>query len=275
MPPLSCTVRGCGAPLQRVDRSFVCDRGHSFDIARSGYVSLLQPQDRKSLDAGDSRAAVRARADLLKVGVGAALRDAVVSRATALPFKTQPPVVVELGCGSGNTLGLLAETLTSCCVGVDLSTAAAADAARRFPSLTWVVANADRRLPLLDSSVDLVVSVHARRNPVECHRIMRSSGFLLVAVPGARDLIELREQVQGEAVPRERVQTLVAEHEAHFTVIEETSAVQTLELDRNALRNLLRGTYRGERFSESSRVEALDRLVVTLASDIVLFKRNA
>lgn len=218
---------------------------------------------------------MRARADLLKVGVGAALRDAVVSRATALPFKTQPPVVVELGCGSGNTLGLLAETLTSCCVGVDLSTAAAADAARRFPSLTWVVANADRRLPLLDSSVDLVVSVHARRNPVECHRIMRSSGFLLVAVPGARDLIELREQVQGEAVPRERVQTLVAEHEAHFTVIEETSAVQTLELDRNALRNLLRGTYRGERFSESSRVEALDRLVVTLASDIVLFKRNA
>ena len=217
MPPLSCTVRGCGAPLHQANRSFICDRGHSFDIARSGYVSLLQPQDRKSLDAGDSRAAVKARTDLLKAGVGVALLDAVVARAAALPFGGQPPVVVELGCGSGDTLGLLAAQREISGVGIDLSTAAASEAARRFAALTWVVANADRRLPLLDSSVDLVLSIHARRNPAECHRILRPDGFLVVAVPGASDLIELRELVQGEAVRRDRVQALVAEHDACFT----------------------------------------------------------
>ena len=271
MPPLSCTVRGCGAPLHQANRSFICDRGHSFDIARSGYVSLLQPQDRKSLDAGDSRAAVKARTDLLKAGVGVALLDAVVARAAALHFDGQPPVVVELGCGSGDTLGLLAAQREISGVGIDLSTAAASEAARRFAALTWVVANADRRLPLLDSSVDLVLSIHARRNPAECHRILRPDGFLVVAVPGASDLIELRELVQGEAVRRDRVQALVAEHDACFTVIEQTSAQQTLDLDRGALHSLLRGTYRGGRLSESPRVQSLDRLTVTLASDIVLF----
>jgi len=270
--PLSCTVRGCGAPLHRATRSFVCDHGHSFDVARSGYVSVLQPQDRKSLDAGDSRAAVQARTDLLKAGVGVALLDGVVARAAALRLEGQPPVVVELGCGSGDTLGRLAEKREMSGVGIDLSTAAAAEAARRFASLTWVVANADRRLPLLDSSGDLVVSVHARRNPAECRRILRTDGFLLVAVPGASDLIELRELVQGEAMRRDRVQALVAEHNACFTVIDQTSVEQTLDLDRAALHKLLRGTYRGERLSESPRVQRLDRLTVTLASDIVLFK---
>ena len=250
----------------------MCDRGHSFDIARSGYISLLQPQDRKSLDAGDSRAAVQARTDLLKAGIGVAVLDAVVDRAAALHLEGQPPVVVELGCGSGDTLGLLAEKRELSGVGIDLSTAAAAEAARRFASLTWVVANADRRLPLLDSSVDLVLSIHARRNPVECRRMLRPDGFLLVAVPGASDLIELRELVQGEAVRRDRVQALVAEHDACFTVLEHTSVQQTLDLDRGALHNLLRGTYRGERLSESPRVQSLDRLTVTLASDLVLFQ---
>ena len=272
MIPLSCTVRGCGAPLHQANRSFVCDRGHAFDVARSGYVSLLQPQDRKSLYAGDSRAAVQARTELLTAGIGAALLDAVVARAATLHLEGQPPVVVELGCGSGDSLGRLAATREIAGAGIDLSTAAAAEAARRFPSLTWVVANADRRLPLLDASVDLAVSVHARRNPTECRRILRTDGFLLVAVPGPSDLIELRELVQGEAVHRDRVQALVAEHDACFTVLEQTSATQTLDLDRGALRNLLRGTYRGERLSESPRVQSLDRLTVTLASDIVLFK---
>ena len=44
---LACSVRGCGRPLEKNDRALVCARGHSYDIARSGYVNLLQPQDRR------------------------------------------------------------------------------------------------------------------------------------------------------------------------------------------------------------------------------------
>lgn len=42
---LLCPVRGCGAPLARSGRALACLRGHGFDLARSGYTNLLQPQD--------------------------------------------------------------------------------------------------------------------------------------------------------------------------------------------------------------------------------------
>ena len=215
-------------------------------------------------------------AKLISDGIGGCVIDAVVARALSLPFDVSPPVVVELGSGSGETLGRLAAgrlaaSLPITGIGIDLSTAAAAHASRHFPVVTWVVANADRRLPLLDGSVDLILSVHARRNPEECRRVLRPRGFLLVAIPAADDLIELREVVQGSALERDRVASLVTEHDRHFSVVDRATVRQTLELGRATLLKLLRGTYRGERLSESARVQGLGRLSVTLASDIVLF----
>ncbi len=269
--PLACSVRDCHEPLQRAGRAWVCASGHSYDIARSGYVNLLQPQDRRSPDAGDSREAVEARATLLAQGAGRAAIEAVVSQAQALGI-AGTAVVLELGSGSGETLARLAEVMPVQGVGLDLSAAAAAFAARRYPGQTWIVANADRRLPLLDHSVHLVVSVHARRNPSECQRVLVPGGYLIVAVPAADDLIELREAVQGEGVPRERVSGVVAEHGACFEEVTRSEARQQLTLGRDSLLQLLRGTYRGVRQSESRRVDALDRLTVTLASDVVLLR---
>src|SRR5437899_10044789 len=165
---LACTVRDCGQPLTRSDRVWTCARGHAYDVARSGYVNLLQPQDRKSASPGDLKAAIDARARLFARGVGRALVDDVVRRAAvqvnAAPATPSPcPVVVDLGSGTGDVLGDLASELQIEGIGIDLSTAAAEHAAKRFPALTWIVANADRRLPLLDRSASLVVSVNGRR----------------------------------------------------------------------------------------------------------------
>src|SRR5690606_6437764 len=145
------------------------------DVARSGYVNLLQPQDRRSRAPGDSTEAVEARARLVSAGVGRALFDAVAARASALELGACP-VVADLGSGTGDALGALASVRPLNGVGIDLSVAAAGHAARRFPSLTWVVANADRRLPLLDRSVQLILSLNARRNPAECARVLEPGG---------------------------------------------------------------------------------------------------
>lgn len=264
-------MRGCDEPLRRCDRSFTCARGHSYDIARRGYVNLLQPQDRKSSNPGDSKEAVEARVAVLAAGVGRIILESFVDRACALVLGGAPPVVVDLGCGAGDTLAAFAAAEPIAGIGIDLSTYAVESAARRFPALTWVVANADRQLPLRDASVALVMSVHARRNPVECRRVLDRRGYLLVAVPASDDLIELREAVQGAAVPRERVDALIAEHEALFTVVHQSTIRERTLCERDTLLHLLRGTYRGERTREAARVGQLDRLEVTLASDIVTF----
>ena len=73
----------------------VCARGHAFDIARSGYVNLLQPQERRSLNPGDSEEAVAARRRFLDRGHAEPLLNAIRVVAGA------PARILDAGCGEG------------------------------------------------------------------------------------------------------------------------------------------------------------------------------
>jgi 23S rRNA (guanine745-N1)-methyltransferase len=269
-PPLSCTVRDCGLLLERRGNIVVCARQHAYDVARSGYVNLLQPQDRRSRHAGDTAGALAARARLLGAGVGRSILNRFVDRAAAL--LPAGGVVVDLGSGAGDVLGELAARVHCLAVGIDLSTAAADHAARHFPGVTWLVANADRRLPLLDRTADLILSLHGRRHPAECARVLPRTGHLLVAVPAADDLIELRTAVLGHGVERERSEALIAEHAQHFEAIDRFEARERQHVARDHIRDLLRGTYRGRRPSTAQAIETLGEIEVTLASTVVLFR---
>jgi 23S rRNA (guanine745-N1)-methyltransferase len=277
-------VRGCGLPLTRRERAFVCSAGHSFDIARLGYINLLQPQDRRSLSAGDSKTAVDARSSLERAGVGRAVIDAVVHTIARLSLPTEA-VIVDLGSGTGEMLRGVAGALAVGAIGIDLSIPAVEMSARRhahhaaqrdggFPSLTWVVANADRRLPLQDASVDVVLSIHARRNPAECARVLKRGGALIVVLPAPDDLIELRTVVQGKGVERDRIEAMLVEHALAFDLIERLPIREQLTLQRDALLNLLRGTYRGARYKWSERVEAMEQMDVTLSSEMCVLRRR-
>ena len=267
---LSCSVRGCGLALERRERTLVCSRNHSFDISRSGYINLLQPQDRRSAAAGDAKPAIEARARLFASGIGRALVDTFVEQAVGLKLPDDA-VVLDLGCGSGELLAELVQRRPSAAIGIDLATAAIDTAARRFPNLTWVVANADRRLPVLDRSIDLIVSFNGRRQPEECARVLRAESTLLVAVPAADDLIELRQQVLGEPVLRERVDALIGEHSGTFTAADRTTLRERHLLNVDQLRDLLHATYRGTRASAADRINRLHDLEVTFAFDVVRF----
>jgi 23S rRNA (guanine745-N1)-methyltransferase len=258
--------------LSPAGRSWRCPRGHAFDIARSGYVNLLQPQDRRSREAGDARAAVEARLRLLASGIGRTAVDRVVDLARHCLADGQ--IVVDLGSGSGETLEAIARARRIVGVGIDLSTTAAELAARRCSIVTWVVANVDRRVPLLDASADLGISQHARRNPGECARLLRPGGHLLVSVPAADDLIELRQAVQGSGVLRPRADLVISEHAQDFELVSRADVRERHTLDRPALLDVLRGTYRGARTSAAPRLETLTELEVTFASDICVFRRR-
>ena len=270
--PLACTVRDCGLLLQRSSETLACARGHRYDLARSGYFNLLQPQDRRSATPGDSPESVAARARLLEAGIGLTLFRSVVDRSAG--ELTASSVVADLGCGSGEALDLLTQLVSLSAVGIDLSVPATEHASRRFPQVTWVVANADRRLPLLDGTVDLIWSLHGRRQPVECARVLRRDGQLLIAVPGAEDLAELRDAVQGRVVHRDRLAQVRVEHGPHFREVDHWQVCERHALSLLQLRDLLATTYRGARRSLAPRIETLDSLEVTFASEVVLFQRR-
>lgn len=268
--PLACSVRDCGLALTLDARTARCARGHAFDRAKSGYWNLLQPQDRRSLAAGDAKAAIDARARLLAQGVGQAVIQTLAERAAAL---APGGAIVELGSGSGEALAAACASAGARGIGLDLSAAAAEHAARRHPTLTWVVANADRRLPLREASVALVLSVHGRRNPVEVARVLARQGHFLLALPAADDLVELRTAVQGAGLEVARGPKLLEELAPHFRLLQRGVVRTRHVLERAALLDLLAGTYRGQRRAEAERLGALDRLEVTLASEWFEFAR--
>ena len=255
---LLCTVRGCGQVLSRVDNRFLCANRHSFDIARSGYVNLLQPQDRRSKNPGDTAEAVAARRRLHDRGVTEPLLRGI---AEMLRLKSSD-LVLDAGCGEGFYPGRLqAESGCSMC-GTDISIPAIDAAARRYPACEWIVANADRFVPYPDQSFSVVLSITGRMNEPEFRRVLREDGRLLIALAAPEDLIELR------GVGKDRVARTVADFEGGFRLVEQRRVETAAELDAGAVRDVLVSIYR----PMQSKPPEAGR--VTFALDLLLFQRN-
>jgi 23S rRNA (guanine745-N1)-methyltransferase len=265
---LRCTVRGCGETLAPSEARLVCPRGHAFDRAREGYWNLLQPQDRRSSAAGDRDVALVARRRWLVRGFADGL---VASLARILDAAPLPPsgTAVDVGCGEGTlTARIFAGRGLEVC-GVDLSATGVAMAARLAPRFTWVVANADRGVPLADGSADLAVSVFGRRPAAELHRVLRRGGLCVAVLPGEDDLIELRAAAQGEGARRDRVAPALAELAPYFEVQGRRSWRHRAHHDRDALEDALTMSYRGARSRERERLAGLDGLDVTVAAELI------
>ena len=248
---LLCTVRACHEPLRREGRRFVCARGHAFDIARSGYVNLLQPNERRSRNPGDSAEAVAAR-QRLHDRLGVILSEAKDLLRQGIPRSARDDTVLDVGCGDGYWLASIDGKER---VGIDISVPAVEAAAKRYSDCFWIVANADRFIPYSDASFDLVISITARMNDAEFRRVLRDDGRLLVAVPAPDDLIELR----GNAVQRDRVARTV-EFFSKFTLLEHRRVTKKVMVD---VRDVLLSSYRGARPGEIREV--------TFSLDLLLF----
>jgi len=269
---LACSVRGCGAPLEPGERGFSCPAGHAFDRARSGYVNLLQPQDRRSLAAGDAREVVAARIALRARGIGNAT-DAAIAQLVSTLALGPGARAIDLGCGTGDHLAALCETADMAGLGLDLSAFAAESAARRHPSGAWAVANCDRVLPVQSDTVELCLSVDGRRNPAEMARVLRRTGFALVAVPAAGDLRELREACLEDVHDLPGLARVVEELAGRFELADRTLVNEPVELDAAGLRDVALAAYRHGRRREDERLAALESLRVTIAHEIGLFRR--
>jgi 23S rRNA (guanine745-N1)-methyltransferase len=256
MAVLLCPVRGCHLPLQREDRRVLCPRRHSFDVARSGYINLLQPQDRRSKQPGDTEAAIQGRRRLHDRGVTGPLLDAIAEMVAASPSDT----VLDAGCGDGFYLGSLARRSGLEAHGVDISVPAVDAAAKRYPGCEWIVANADRFVPYANRSFSMALSITARMNASEFRRVLGEGGRLLVALPAPDDLIELR------GPGRDRVARTIETFASDFRLVDQTRVSTAADLDAAAVHDVLHSIYR------PLRREPAQATQVTFSLDLLLFR---
>lgn len=188
---LICPV--CGAPLRREEKTYRCERRHSYDLAKSGYVNLLPPSPAGKRH-GDDKRMVRARTAFLSRGYYAHLQQTVADRAVLLTGEA--PLVVDAGCGEGAYTRRVYDALRAAgkqaqIVGIDISTEAVRQAARTVPEGTFCAAST-ARMPLSDGCAELILNIFSPFMDAEFCRLLRPGGYLLRAVPMARHLWELK-----------------------------------------------------------------------------------
>lgn len=169
-------------------KSLGCARGHSFDVARQGYLSLLTGNANAAN--ADNAAMVTARTRFLKAGHYEPLARALAGTAARLC----PPdgTVMDAGAGTGYYLAAVLDALPDAVgLGLDASKFALRRAAGAHPRAGAATGDVWKPLPVVSGAADVVINVFAPRNGPEFRRVLRPDGALVVVTPTARHLAEL------------------------------------------------------------------------------------
>ena len=177
----------CKKPLQRREKQYCCQSGHSFDIARSGYVNLLL--DNGQGCHGDDKKMVAARSAFLDKGFYRPLCDKTVE--LCIQYAAEGGALADCGCGECYYTAAVARRVPMKVYGIDISKAALAAGARRSRELTLAVASS-KALPFEEESLNLVLNLFSPLQAEEFHRVLKPGGILIRAEPLKEHLIQLK-----------------------------------------------------------------------------------
>jgi 23S rRNA (guanine745-N1)-methyltransferase len=212
-----------------------CELGHSFDVARQGYVNLLSTKPPRN---ADTPAMVAARQRFLSAGHYRAIAD----RLTELTATHGPrhPRLLEVGAGTGYYVSEVLEGLPGArAIALDVSVAAARRAAGAHPHLGSVVSDVWQRLPVADGGVDVLLDVFAPRNLTEFRRVLESSGVLLIVTPEPEHLEEIRTPLQLLDIQPAKHEQLAAALAQGFRAVAQESLRFSVTLDAGGVRDLV------------------------------------
>ena len=266
---LCCPV--CGAKTEKRENSLFCQgpRVHCFDFAADGYLNLAGA---KAAGGGDDATLISARTAFLSGGHYAPFAARIVS---LLQAYAKGSIVVDAGCGEGYYTCAMANAGYHC-FGVDLSkrgVRAAAKAAKRQGLDALLAVAGIYTLPLLDGTVDAVVSLFAPIGEAEFLRVLKPGGILITAGAGARHLIDLKQVLYD--TPREneaRADLPTTMRELHAEVLD-----FTMHLENKALTDLFAMTPYYYRTSKegTARLAATKALDVLAEMDIRVYQKEA
>jgi len=190
----------CAGKLTRQNRTWMCEKKHSFDIARQGYVNLLPVQQKRSLQPGDTKEQVASRREFLDGGFYSPICQALCQ--LALDHGCTGPVL-DIGCGEGYYSSRLAKVLDTPLVGLDISKEAVRCAAARHKDALWLCASA-AHLPVANSSIGLVTSLFALTMPEEFLRVLRPDGAFIQVLAAQDHLLGLKNIIYPELNLKEK-----------------------------------------------------------------------
>ncbi|MDJ0356790.1 putative RNA methyltransferase [Paenarthrobacter sp. PH39-S1] len=220
-------------PVERAT-ALVCDSGHSFDIARQGYVNLLTGPGTRFIP--DTSEMVAARDGFLTAGHYLPLAEQLAD--TVLDGLENDQLVVDAGTGTGYYLRQLHRaadntTVAVSSIGLDISKYALRRAARANPDTVNLVWDVWQPLPIAAATAAAVVVVFAPRNPAEFARILQPDGKLVVVTPLPGHLAEIAEVTGMLGIQGDKQIGLQASLSGFFSAGAASDLEYTLELTRD------------------------------------------
>lgn len=266
-----------GSALRIKSRSWQCDAGHSFDIARQGYVHLLPVQNKRSKDPGDNKEMVAARQRFLNAGFYEPIAEAV-GRAVFHEGCSELSIsCLDAGCGEGYFMRYLTdsapETKNLALMGLDISKWAVLSAAKQDKTPAWVVGS-NANLPVMPETLDCILCLFGFPVYPEFARVLKPGGEVVQVDAGPNHLRELREIIYPELKEPRSPQGTAPEG---FTKLEESTVCFSLKLpDQSSIADLLAMTPHLYRASAEglARAAELESLTISVDATIRRIRRD-
>jgi 23S rRNA (guanine745-N1)-methyltransferase len=203
----------CSSVLLLDNKVWTCTNGHSYDVAKEGYVNLLLVQNKKSKEPGDNKEMVNGRRAFLEQGFYQPLADSISNifnqHLATLADQTEVSFF-DAGCGEGYYMSQVSQSCKQADIqiefsGLDISKFAVQKAAKKHPKNHFAVASTFQ-LPLENNSQDAVLQIFAPSSELEIHRVLKPSGMWITVNPAANHLYEFKQALYDTPTEHKAVQ---------------------------------------------------------------------
>ena len=235
LPLLRCPL--CGGGFEKRESSLVCEKRHTFDIARQGSVNFV-PQQKESFY---KKELFESRAKVFEAGVYRPVVDQL-TQAIDRHVQKARPVLLDAGCGEGYYAKAVCPGRDMTRIGFDLSKEAVKLAAKG-PKTAFFCAADLKNIPLYDQSCDILLDIFTPANYAEFGRVLAPGGLVFKLAPRAGYLKELRQAASHLLRHGEydggQVEQYVKEK---MNLIEQTAITYTLPVSQETVYHLARMT---------------------------------
>lgn len=254
---ISCPV--CKETLNKVDKTYKCINGHSFDIASQGYVNLNM---HNSQNTGDNSQMIQARTNFLNKGYYSFLLDKINS----LLYKEDS--LVDLACGEGYyTSKFIAKDK----IGIDLSKQGLKYASKHDKDTTYILSSIFHN-PLFDKSADKVITIFAPIAKEEIVRILKNNRSFILVKPDEKHLYELKEVLYDKPYLNE-IEDISIDG---LYIDKEIKISNHALLNKEDIQNLFMMTpyYNTTSPVDKEKLNSIDQLDITFSFIIDVYKKN-
>ncbi len=265
----------CGKELEINCKNYKCQKNHSFDAAKSGYINLLTADKMNAKNPGDNKLMVRARSSFLDKGYYSHLREALYEAVNKI--SDDGDILLDAGCGEGYyTSGIVEKILTRNknirAAGIDISKFAADKAAKRSKNIEFAVGSVFH-IPFADNSCDILLNVFAPFCRNEYIRVLKNGGYMITVIPDKNHLWEIKKIVYDnpyENIPKN-------EEIEGFTFAEKIYVKRNIFLENNDdIKNLFAMTpyFYNTSLKDKEKLLEIDTLETQTEFEILIYRKQ-